>query len=145
MRTWDGQPIAPESPFGATVVVYRRMDAGVEYLLLHRAHEGPEYEGDWAWTPPSGARHPGEPIDGCAARELFEEAGLRADIRMVSAATAEWAVFVAEVPADALFTLHDVEHDRFEWVWIDEALARCKPRTVADGVALAARSIGDFA
>ena len=104
-----------------------------------------EYEGDWAWTPPSGARHPGEPIDGCAARELFEEAGLRADIRMVSAATAEWAVFVAEVPADALVTLHDVEHDRFEWVWIDEALARCKPRTVADGVALAARSIGDFA
>ncbi len=68
--TWDGKPISPEPPFGASVVVYRRGAAGVEFLILHRAHSGPEFDGDWAWTPPSGARLPHEPILACAEREL---------------------------------------------------------------------------
>jgi len=43
-------------PFGATIVVVRGQAAATEALLLHRAHNGPEYAGDWAWTPPAGER-----------------------------------------------------------------------------------------
>ena len=74
--TWDGLPISEEPPFGATVVVYRHNGARLEILLLHRAHHGPDYVGDWAWTPPAGSRLPDEPIEACARRELLEETGL---------------------------------------------------------------------
>ena len=56
--TYDGEPIAEDAPFGATVVVYRRVGDGLELLVLHRAHDGPDHEGDWAWTPPAGAGKP---------------------------------------------------------------------------------------
>jgi len=59
--------------------VVRRPDGkggGWEYLPLHRAHRGAGYAGDWAWTPPSGARLPGEPVLAGALRELKEEAGI---------------------------------------------------------------------
>ena len=42
-RTWDGQPVASEPPWGASVIVYRRRP-DLEVLLLHRAHEGPSPE-----------------------------------------------------------------------------------------------------
>ncbi|NUS58577.1 MAG: NUDIX domain-containing protein, partial [Streptomycetaceae bacterium] len=74
--TWDGLPIADDDPRGAGVVTRRPTGGGTEYLLLHRHHEGPAYEGDWAWTSPSGARLPGEPVLTGALRELGEEAGL---------------------------------------------------------------------
>src|SRR5687767_4663816 len=74
--TYDGLPISPVAPFGATVIVYRRAVRGVQFLMLHRAHDGPDFEGDCAWTPPSGARFPNEPIELCARRELLEEIGL---------------------------------------------------------------------
>jgi hypothetical protein len=47
--TWDGLPVAADPPYGASVLVGRR-DAGGEreWLLLHRAHGGPDYAGDWA-------------------------------------------------------------------------------------------------
>ena len=47
--TWDGLPVAADPPYGASVLVWRR-DAGGErqWLLLHRAHGGPDYAGDWA-------------------------------------------------------------------------------------------------
>ena len=36
-----------------------------EFLLLHRvAPGGPDYEGEWAWTPPAGARQPREDLKG---------------------------------------------------------------------------------
>ena len=61
--TWDGVPIAPDEPHGAAILARRPADGGLhEYLVLHRAHRGPDYEGDWAWTPPSGSRQPGEPV-----------------------------------------------------------------------------------
>ena len=61
--TWDGLPVSDTDPRGASVIVYREGKAGLEVLVLHRAHRGPDFEGDWAWTPPSGARQPGENID----------------------------------------------------------------------------------
>lgn len=123
------------------VVVYRHAPAGIEYLILHRAHHGPDYEGDWAWTPPSGARQPGEPIEVCAMRELYEEVGLQVPVRRVNGESAEWAIYLAEVEPEETIRLHDREHDRFEWVDLNTALSRCRPVKVSDGIALAARNI----
>jgi len=127
--TWDGLPISPVPPFGAAVVVFRSGLGGVEFLLLHRAHRGRAYAGDWAWTPPSGARLPDEPIDACAARELREETGLKLPLVPTSCGTAEWPVYLAEVPPDAGVVL-DAEHDRFEWVPVEQAGRRCLPAQV---------------
>jgi 8-oxo-dGTP pyrophosphatase MutT (NUDIX family) len=124
--TWDGLPISDEPPFGATVVVYRVRGAKPEVLLLHRAHHGADYAGDWAWTPPAGSRLPGEPIDHCARRELREETGLEPGVELTDCGTAEWPHYVARVPVDAAVVL-DAEHDRFEWVVADEAAERCLP------------------
>ncbi len=132
LATWDGQPRAAEPPFGAAVIVYRRCTAGREFLLLHRSHAGPDYEGDWAWTPPSGARLPGEAIEACAQRELLEEAGLAVPARALPNAAPDWMIFEAEVGEDVQVVLGDVEHDRFEWVSLAEALRRCVPAKVAE-------------
>jgi 8-oxo-dGTP pyrophosphatase MutT (NUDIX family)/diadenosine tetraphosphate (Ap4A) HIT family hydrolase len=124
--TWDGLPISQEPPFGATVVVYRNRGGTLEVLLLHRAHRGPDYAGDWAWTPPAGSRLPDEPIDQCARRELREETGLDLPLTFTECGTAEWPHYLASVPPDAAVVL-DAEHDRFEWVLVDNAPARCLP------------------
>jgi 8-oxo-dGTP pyrophosphatase MutT (NUDIX family) len=124
--TWDGLPVSREPPYGATVVVFRRAADGVELLLLHRAIEGPDYAGDWAWTPPAGARLPGEPIERCARRELREEAGLDLEVTRTECGSVDWPLFLVEVPPDAEVTL-DAEHDRYEWVSCQDALGRCRP------------------
>lgn len=126
LTTWDGLPISDEPPFGAAVVVFRTGRAGPEVLLLHRAHHGPDYAGDWAWTPPSGARLPGEPVDRCEARELREETGLALPILPTDCGTADWPLYLAEAPPEAAIIL-DREHDRFEWVPADQASLRCLP------------------
>ena len=76
--TWDGEPGRRDRPHGATIVVASLAPSGWRYLLLHRAHRGPAWEGDWAWTPPAGSRKPDEAVTACATRELLEETGLRA-------------------------------------------------------------------
>ena len=128
-RTWDDRPIARVKPYGATVVVRR----GDEVLLLHRAHEGPDYEGDWAWTPPSGARQPGESPEECARRELREEAGLELELRPVPSADDDWTLWVADAPENAEVRLDD-EHDAYRWLAIDDAVALCRPERVAAGL-----------
>ena len=124
--TWDGLPISDEPPFGATVVVYRVRGAKTELLLLHRAHHGSDYAGDWAWTPPAGSRLPGESIDHRARRELREETGLELALELTDCGNAEWPHYTARAPLDAAVVL-DAEHDRFEWVVADEAPERCLP------------------
>lgn len=57
-------------------MVFRWVGSDLRLLLLHRKHNGSAYEGDWAWTTPSGARLPGELVHACAQRELAEETGL---------------------------------------------------------------------
>jgi 8-oxo-dGTP pyrophosphatase MutT (NUDIX family) len=131
--TWDGLPVSEEKPFGATAAVWRRSSGGVEWLVLHRKHRGADYEGDWAWTPPAGARLPDETLDECARRELLEETGLVLDLEPTGCGTAEWGVYVAEAPADIEVRL-SAEHDRFDWLPLAEASARCRPAMVAAGL-----------
>jgi 8-oxo-dGTP pyrophosphatase MutT (NUDIX family) len=138
--TWDGLPVSEERPFGATVAVWRRNDGDIEWLLLHRKHHGPEYQGDWAWTPPAGARLPGEPLDECARRELLEETGLDLDFEPTGCGGDDWVVYVAEAPAGAAVELSP-EHDRFEWLSLGEASARCLPAVVAAGLECAASTV----
>lgn len=126
--TWDGQPISPEKPYGVTIVVYRRTAEGGEFLILHRTGQGEE--GDWAWTPPSGARHPGEEVEVCARRELFEETGLEGVPNLTDCGTEDWWVFVTEAPREAEVRL-SVEHDRFAWVSPEEACQKCTPDAVS--------------
>lgn len=129
--TWDGKEISPEPPYGSMVVVYRFIDDDLWILLLHRAHHGTVYEGDWAWTPPSGARQPGEAIEVCARRELEEEAGLILTIQLTDCGDEEWYVYVAEDTEECIVRLIDQEHDRYEWVRTEEAVSRCKPERVS--------------
>lgn len=145
--TWDGLPISPEAPFGTSIVVYRRViyqgTPGVEFLILHRAQEGPDYEGDWAWTPPSGARLPNEDVDVCARRELWEETQLTIPIQRTEIGHDSWALYLAEATNDDVITL-DAEHDRYEWVLFETACARCLPVVVTQTLQHAATLIADF-
>jgi 8-oxo-dGTP pyrophosphatase MutT (NUDIX family) len=136
--TWDGLPISPEAPFGTSIVVYRRGEQGTEFLLLHRAHNGPDFEGEWAWTPPSGARLPNEPVDSCARRELQEETGLTVPVQATGYGRESWAIYIAEASAHPVMLI-DPEHDRYEWVSLETALARCLPERVGQGVAYVAQ------
>ena len=140
--TYDGVPITPDPPYGAAIIVRRPAPDGdheAEYLVLHRAQHGPDYAGDWAWTPPSGSRQPGEAVLGAALRELAEEASIVAaetDLRALDLCGA-WVRFGLDVPAGTTARV-DPEHDRLDWLPLDEAIARCRPATVADGLRLAA-------
>lgn len=139
-RTWDGTPIAGEAPFACCVVVWREAGHGREFLLLHRlAPGGTDYEGDWAWTPPAGARQPGELPDVAAARELYEETGLHLRMTSITAGplSADVRHYVAQAPPDSDVRL-DAEHDRYVWLSMAEALPRCLPARVAMGLAIAA-------
>jgi 8-oxo-dGTP pyrophosphatase MutT (NUDIX family) len=138
--TWDGLPVAKEKPFGVSVVVWRRAGIGLEWLVLHRRHQGPEYEGDWAWTPPAGARLPGEATLACAERELREEAGLSLPLVETAHRSDEWVVFTAEAPVAAEIRLDD-EHDRHEWLALEDAAARCLPAFVGETFRRAAASL----
>ncbi len=137
--TYDGLPVSRERPHGATVVVASASPDGWRYLMLHRAHHGRDFEGEWAWTPPAGARLPSEDIAACAARELEEESGLRDTPKPVLVEDVDWAVFELVVPWGTAVAVDGVEHDRYEWVTLQEACSRCLPVIVADSLRLAAR------
>lgn len=130
-RTWDDLEIAADRPMGATVVVRRPGPDGIEVLLLHRAINGVEFAGDWAWTAPAGCRQPGEAVYPAALRELAEEAGLVGQPWAVDL-SGQWAVFALDVPAGTDALLVDPEHDRHEWCSVTAAHPRVLPRFVAD-------------
>ncbi len=139
--TWDGLPVARDRPYACCVVVWREVGERREFLLLHRlAPGGPGYEGDWAWTPPSGARQPGETPDAAARRELKEEIGLTLPLTPLGNASEDVALYVAHAPANAEIVLDD-EHDRFLWLPLEEALPKCLPPVVASGLSNAASSL----
>jgi 8-oxo-dGTP pyrophosphatase MutT (NUDIX family) len=125
---------ATEKPYGCSVIVWRPGEKGREYLILHRrTARGPEYEGDWAWTPPSGARGPGEDAEATAKRELREETGLELPIVRSGISDEGWRVYTAQAPPDAEVILNE-EHDRFRWVPADEAERLCLPVMVGRSI-----------
>jgi 8-oxo-dGTP pyrophosphatase MutT (NUDIX family) len=125
---------AGEKPFGCSVVVWRAADRGREYLVLHRRTPlGPDYEGEWAWTPPSGARNPGENPHDSAARELREETGLQLEVAPAGVGGDQWPVYVAEAPTEADILLNE-EHDLFRWVTAAEAERLCQPAKVGESI-----------
>jgi 8-oxo-dGTP pyrophosphatase MutT (NUDIX family) len=140
--TWDGEPVSREPPHGATVVVAAESPEGWRCLLLHRAHHGPSWDGDWAWTPPTGSRKPGEDVTACAARELREETGLTAVPWPVVTDEVDWAVFALRVPWGTEVTVDGTEHDRSEWVTVAEALHRCRPDALAGSLVTACEAMG---
>jgi 8-oxo-dGTP pyrophosphatase MutT (NUDIX family) len=130
--TWDGRPIAREPPYASCVVVWCTVRTGRQFLILHRLNAGgPDHHGDWAWTPPSGARLPGETPEGAAERELREETGLALPFQAIpeAAVSEDVALYVAEAPPVVEVVL-DHEHDAFVWLTLDEAVAKCLPAEV---------------
>jgi 8-oxo-dGTP pyrophosphatase MutT (NUDIX family) len=132
-HTWDGKRVARDEPQGSTVHVRRRTPSGeIDVLLLHRSHHGPDFEGDWAWTSPAGARQPDEAVYPAAVRELAEEAGLGGCELWPLDVSGRWATFVTDVSADSSISLVDPEHDRWEWVSTREAATRALPAVVGN-------------
>lgn len=140
--TWDGEPVSRERPHGVTIVVASLSPHGWRYLLLHRAHHGRDYDGDWAWTPPSGSRKPGEEVIACAIRELREETGLRERPCPVVAKDVDWAVFALEIPWGTPIAVDGTEHDRLEWVTYADARVRCRPEVLAASFTTACAASG---
>ena len=141
-QTWDGEPVSREAPFGVTTVVFRRSTDGSEFLLMHRGQEGPGYEGDWAWGPPSGARFPGEDIDVCATRELLEETGLSVPLLRVEMDSPEWITYLTEIDVSTEIKLSP-EHDRYVWVSTSELCKNVAPEIVCGQLRAAAQAIPD--
>jgi 8-oxo-dGTP pyrophosphatase MutT (NUDIX family) len=139
--TWDGKAVASEPPDGASIIVYRKAGQGHEFLVLHRGQVGPDFSGDWAWTPPSGARYLAEPIEDCAKRELGEETGLSLPMKRMDLGSADWVIYAAECPRSARVHLSK-EHDRYEWLPATQAIARCRPKKVGDSIEVVARELG---
>jgi 8-oxo-dGTP pyrophosphatase MutT (NUDIX family) len=119
------------APVGASVLVWRRANGGIEWLVLHRSAARGEDESEWVWTPPAGARHSGESAEDGACRELLEETGLQLELEKKDLGDRSWAVFIAEAPASAQVRL-DAEHDRFEWIVVEDATIRCRPERVGE-------------
>lgn len=139
-KTWDGNPISGDPPHGATIVIYRLAGESAEYLILHRSHTGQDDTGAWVWTPPSGARYPGEQIEDCARRELKEETGLVLDLICIDRNNEDWLVFAARLETDVQIRLSN-EHDRYRWVLYEEALEACRPDQVAEAFVRTAQAL----
>jgi len=135
------------------VVVVRR---GAEFLVLRRA---PERLGYWSLV--SGGLEPDETPSEAAQRELFEEAGLTAELRVLPVRlsysllddppairarygpgieTVTVHAFVVDAPEGWEPTL-DAEHDRHRWCDLAGALDLLVYDTTKDAVRAAAREV----
>ena len=131
----------PRRVIGAAIVVWRRTDAGIESLVLHRSQFEPEFAGDWAWGPPGGGCDEGESVEDCARRELREETGIERQVERTECGGADFAVFRCELGLDDEVAL-SWEHDGYRWLPLEEARALCLPAHVGDQLACVARTIG---
>ena len=128
-------------PLGVAVDVWRVSGSLFQFLVLHRALWGDEFEGDWAWSTPGGGLEPGEDPHAAAARELREETGLELELVATRCGLPTTVVFAAEAPSDADVALSP-EHDRFDWLTPREARLRCLPLWANEHLGCVARSLG---
>lgn len=113
------------------VAVVSETGEGPRYLLLHSVDYPRGEDGDWAWGPPSGCLEPGEGVAACAARELFEETGIRGIPEPVATEGVEWAMFYLWVPWGTHVRLDPAEHNDFAWLTYEYACAWCRPEAPA--------------
>lgn len=123
------------------VAVYSESGTGRRFLLLHNVKKQLDEAGDWAWGSPSGCREPGEDIATTAARELWEETGIRAEPVPVVTSDINWAVFHLEVPWGTPIRLAPDEHNAYEWCTLDEATVRIQPERQALSFRLAVAAL----
>jgi 8-oxo-dGTP pyrophosphatase MutT (NUDIX family) len=128
-------------PLGVAVDVWRRSESSIQFLVLHRAIWGADFEGDWAWSTPGGGLDPGEDPRAGAGRELREETGLELELVATDCGPATTVVFSAEASADAAILLSP-EHDRFDWLTPRQAGLRCLPGWANHHLACVARGLG---
>lgn len=128
----------------AGIVVYRRINNDIEYLLLHYA------AGHWDF--PKGKMEPGETLEETATRELQEEAGIQATILADFQESFSYSFqdydgerafktvyyFVGEAKSHAVTLSH--EHKDFMWFPYKDA---CAQLTYANARALL-KQVDDF-
>ncbi|HVE31918.1 MAG TPA: ATPase, T2SS/T4P/T4SS family [Gemmatimonadaceae bacterium] len=124
------QPMTSIEVGTVDVFVVRPLPEGWRVLALQR---GRATRCPTAWEPVHGHIEPGETPEQAAIRELHEEAGVAPDRLYVvrvspfyirRTGTLELAVvFAAFVDRDADVTIGE-EHERYEWLTVDEALTR---------------------
>ncbi|CAG7915103.1 hypothetical protein SSCS72_02924 [Mammaliicoccus sciuri] len=134
-KTWDGLDVSEEPPYGAVIIIYKIVNGKILYLVLHRAHKGENYEGRWAWGPPSGARFPSENIYTCMARELYEETGLIVNHKELDNKGRDWYIFYGEVPNETNIKL-SLEHNKYNWLDFEDAIDICSPEVVKEQLKL---------
>lgn len=122
------------------VAVISQAPDGPRFLLLHNAECAPGEEGDWAWGSPSGCLEPDEDVATCAARELFEETGIRVEPRPVATEGVRWAIFYLEVPWRTEVRLDPNEHNDFMWATFDDACRLCRPERATENFRIAVRA-----
>lgn len=129
------------SPNGAMVAVYSDSPAGRRYLLLHSAEVPANDHGEWSWGFPSGCREPGERIGSTASRELMEETGIVGNPTPVVTDDVGWAVYHLAVPWGTSVRLAPGEHNEYDWVTVDEAIKRLRPKVLVESFQLALTAI----
>lgn len=123
-------PVLTPIPAASAIVL---RDAPLEVLLLRRNDRSSFVPG--AWVFPGGAIEPGETPQAAAARETFEEAGVRLDPDAL-VATSRWITpagipkrfdtwfFLAGVDRDSAVTIDGNEIVEAVWLTPADALAR---------------------
>ncbi|HEX6593698.1 MAG TPA: NUDIX domain-containing protein [Bacillota bacterium] len=123
-KTWDGLDVSEYPPYGVGIVVYKIRDGSIYYLILRRSWKN---QGDnWEWGPPGGARLPGEKIEDCMKRELYEETGLKKSAVLTEIGDKTWFVYCLQIKRGTNIILSS-EHDQFMWAPLEKAIEKCSP------------------
>jgi len=111
----------------AGLVIFRRMQSAIEFLLLHASYE------QNLWSPPKGHVDPGEEEIETAWRETVEESGLTpSDLNLVDGFVKELNYVAHGKPKRVVYWLAEMtnpetpirlseEHREFKWLQLEEA------------------------
>ena len=126
-------------------VVYRRVKAGLEFLVVKRVPTDGGF-----WQAVTGTIEDGEDEVTTLKRELAEEAGITDPLYISELLhTYEWAVydlqgtdhvFAVEVRADSDVKLEPTEHDEFMWLPLEQAVNKLK----YDGNKTSMQQVNDY-